>query len=124
MRTLEERLGVRLLTRTTRNVSPTEAGEHLLRILEPRLMEIEAELAVLGDLREKPAGTLRLTADEHAVRSVVWPALQRFLPDYPDITVEVVVDYGLTDIVAERYDAGVRPGGIVAKDMVAVSGRT
>jgi DNA-binding transcriptional LysR family regulator len=120
LRGLEARLGVRLLTRTTRSVSPTEAGERLLRTLEPRLSEIEAELAALGELREKPAGRLRLTADEHAAHAVLWPALKRFLPAYPDIGVEVTVDYGLTDIAAERFDAGVRLGGMVAKDMIAV----
>ncbi len=120
VRGLEERLGLRLLTRTTRSVAPTEAGERLLRTVGPRLDEIEAELATLSELREKPAGTIRITAHEHAANAVLWPALERFLPDYPDIKVEIVIDYGLTDIVAERYDAGVRLGEQVAKDMVAV----
>jgi DNA-binding transcriptional LysR family regulator len=120
VRGLEERLGLRLLTRTTRSVAPTEAGERLLRAAGPRLDEIEAEMAALADLRDRPSGTIRITAHDHAVRTVLWPALARLLPDYPDINVEVVIDYGLTDIVAERYDAGIRSGEIVAKDMVAV----
>jgi DNA-binding transcriptional LysR family regulator len=120
IRRLEERLGLRLLTRTTRSVAPTEAGERLLRAAEPRLDEIDAELAALSELRDKPSGTIRITAHDHAVRTVLWPALARLLPDYPDIKVEIVIDYGLTDIVAERYDAGVRTGELVAKDMVAV----
>src|SRR5246127_37623 len=122
VRGLESRLGLRLLTRTTRSVSPTEAGERLLRAAGPRLEEIDAELTALTELRDKPSGTIRITAHDHAVRSVLWPALQRLLPDYPDIKVEIVIDYGLTDIVAERYDAGIRTGEMVAKDMVA--GRT
>jgi len=120
VRALEERLGVRLLTRTTRSVSPTEAGERLMRSVGPRLDEIEAELAALSALREKPAGTIRITAGEHAAEAVLWPAIARLLPDYPDIRVEIIVDYGLTDIVAERYDAGVRLGEQVAHDMIAV----
>ena len=120
IRGLEERLGLRLLTRTTRSVAPTEAGERLLRAAGPRLDEIEAELAALSELRDKPSGTIRITAHDHAVRAVLWPALARLLPDYPDIKVEIVIDYGLRDIVAERYDAGVRTGEMVAKDMVAV----
>jgi DNA-binding transcriptional LysR family regulator len=120
LRELEGRLGLRLLTRTTRSVAPTEAGERLLRAAGPRLDEIDAELAALTELREKPAGTIRITAHDHAVRTVLWPALKKLLPDYPEIKVEIVIDYGLTDIVAERYDAGVRSGEIVAKDMVAV----
>ncbi|AID31524.2 LysR family transcriptional regulator [Mesorhizobium jarvisii] len=120
VRALEERLGVRLLTRTTRSVAPTEAGERLVRSVGPRLDEIEAELAALSALREKPAGTIRITAGEHAAEAVLWPAIARLLPDYPDIKVEIIVDYGLTDIVAERYDAGVRLGEQVAHDMIAV----
>jgi DNA-binding transcriptional LysR family regulator len=120
IRGLEERLGLRLLTRTTRSVAPTEAGERLLRAAGPRLDEIEAELAALSELRDKPSGTIRITAHDHAVRAVLWPALARLLPDYPDIKVEIVIDYGLRDIVAERYDAGVRTGEMVARDMVAV----
>jgi DNA-binding transcriptional LysR family regulator len=120
VRNLEARLGVRLLTRTTRSVAPTEAGERLLRTVGPRIDGINAELAALSEMREKPAGTIRLTADEHAARSILWPAVQRLLPNYPDIKVEIVVDYGLSDIVADRYDAGVRVGGIIAKDMIAV----
>jgi DNA-binding transcriptional LysR family regulator len=120
VRGLEVRLGLRLLTRTTRSVAPTEAGERLLRAAGPRLEEIDAELAALNELRDKPSGTIRITAHDHAVRAVVWPALAKLLPHYPDIKVEIVIDYGLTDIVAERYDAGVRSGEMVAKDMIAV----
>jgi DNA-binding transcriptional LysR family regulator len=120
VRGLEERLGLRLLSRTTRSVAPTEAGERLLRTAGPRFEEIDAELAALSELRLKPAGTLRITAGEHAAQAVLWPSLAKLLPDYPDIHVEVIVDYGLTDIVAERYDAGVRLGEQVAKDMIAV----
>ncbi|MGO7540341.1 LysR family transcriptional regulator [Rhizobium ruizarguesonis] len=120
IRGLEERLGLRLLTRTTRSVAPTEAGERLLVSIGPRLDEIESELAALSAFREKPAGTVRINAGEHAADAVLWPALEKLLPDYPDINVEIIVDYGLTDIVAERYDAGVRLGEQVAKDMIAV----
>jgi len=120
IRGLEERLGIRLLTRTTRSVAPTEAGERLVRTLGPRFEEIDAELAALSELREKPAGTIRITTGEHAAATILWPALAKLLPDYPEINVEVVVDYGLTDIVAERYDAGIRLGEQVAKDMIAV----
>ncbi len=117
---LEGQLAVRLLTRTTRSVAPTEAGERLARTLAPRLDDIDAELAALTELRDTPAGTVRLTADEHAANMVLWPALAKFLPKYPDIKVEVMVDFGLTDIVAEGYDAGVRNVEIIAKDMIAV----
>ncbi|HJQ56372.1 MAG TPA: LysR family transcriptional regulator [Vineibacter sp.] len=120
IRELEARLGIRLLTRTTRSVAPTEAGERLLQGVGPRLEEIEAELGSLSELREKPAGTIRITATEYVAESILWPKLAKFLRDYPDIKVEVVVDYGLTDIVAQRYDAGVRHGEQVAKDMIAV----
>jgi DNA-binding transcriptional LysR family regulator len=120
IRALEARLGIRLLTRTTRSVSPTEAGVRLLQTVGPRFEEIEAELAALTELREKPAGTIRITAAEHAADSVLWPKLAKFLPDYPDIKVEINVDYGMTDIVAQRFDAGVRLGDQVAKDMIAV----
>lgn len=120
IRALEERLGLRLLTRTTRSVSPTEAGERLRRTVGPRFEEIEAELAALNELRDKPAGSIRITTGEHAASTVLWPALAKVLPDYPDIHVEAVVDYRLTDIVAERYDAGIRLGEEVAQDMIAV----
>ena len=120
MRELEERLGLRLLTRTTRSVALTEAGERLLRTVGPRLEEIDAELTSLSDLRGKPAGTVRITAGEHAAQTVLRPRLCKLLPDYPDINLEVIVDYGLRDIVAERYDAGVRSGEQIAKDMIAV----
>jgi DNA-binding transcriptional LysR family regulator len=117
---LEERLGIRLLTRTTRSVSCTEAGERLMRTVAPRLGEIEFELAALTELRDKPAGTLRITAGEHPAISVLQPALRKFLPDYPDVKVEIIVDSALTDIAAEGYYAGVRMGEQVAKDMIAV----
>ena len=120
MRELETRLGVRLLTRTTRRVSPTAAGERLLRTLGPRFEEIEAELAAVSELREKPAGTIRISATEHAADTVLLPKLGKLLRDYPDIKVEIAIDYGLTDIVAQRFDAGVRSGEQVAKDMIAV----
>ena len=120
VRGLESRLGIRLLTRTTRSVSPTEAGERLLGSVGPWFEEIEAELDALSELREKPAGTIRITAGEHAVHSVLWPKLKQFLREYPDIKVEITVDNTLTDIVAQRYDAGVRFGEQVAKDMIAV----
>jgi DNA-binding transcriptional LysR family regulator len=120
IRELEARLGVRLLTRTTRSVSPTEAGERLLNTLGPRLDEIESELASIAELREKPSGTIRITATEYASDTILVPKLAKLLRDYPDIHVEIIVDYGLTDIVAERFDAGVRSGEQVAKDMIAV----
>ncbi|MBF9232165.1 LysR family transcriptional regulator [Microvirga alba] len=120
IRRLEARLGVRLLTRTTRSVAPTEAGERLLRTLGPAFDEIDAELAALSEFREKPAGTIRITTGEHAAVSILWPTLQKLLPEYPDIKVEIVADPSLTDIVAERYDAGIRLGEQVAKDMIAV----
>jgi DNA-binding transcriptional LysR family regulator len=120
MRGLESRLGVRLLTRTTRRVSVTEAGERLLRTVGPRFEEIDGELEAVAALRERPAGTIRLTATENAAASVLWPALVRFLPKYPEIKVEIVIDYGLTDIVAQRFDAGVRPGETIASGMISV----
>ena len=120
MRALEDRLGVRLLNRTTRSVTPTEAGERLLQSLGPRFDEIEAEVAALSALRDRAAGTVRISADESSMDAVLWPALRRILPNYPDIHVEIATDYTLTDIVAERFDAGVRFGEIVAKDMIAV----
>lgn len=120
IKALEARLGLRLLTRSTRSVSPTEVGARLLRTLTPRLEEIEQELGALRALRDTPAGTVRITAGEHPALSILQPALRRFLPDHPDLNVEIVVDYGLTDIVAEGFDAGVRLGEQVAKDMIAV----
>jgi DNA-binding transcriptional LysR family regulator len=120
VRALEERLGLRLLTRTTRSVAPTEAGERLIQTVGPRFEEIDAELAALSELREKPAGTIRLTTSEHAAKTVLWPTLMELLPDYPDIKVEIIVDQGLVDIVAGRFDAGIRLGERLAKDMVAV----
>src|SRR5437667_6845913 len=120
VRGLEERLGVRLLNRTTRSVAPTQAGDRLLRSIGPKFEEMDEELSALGELREKPAGNIRITATEHAAEAVLLPALAKILPSYPDITVEVIVDYGLANIVAQRYDAGIRPGELVAKDMIAV----
>ncbi|MBV9111429.1 MAG: LysR family transcriptional regulator [Hyphomicrobiales bacterium] len=120
IRALEARLGVRLLTRTTRSVSPTEAGERLLLTIGPRFEEIASELRAIRELRDKPAGTIRITATEYAADTILLPKLTKFLRTYPDIKVEIVIDYGLTDIVAQRYDAGVRSGEQVAKDMIAV----
>lgn len=120
IRGLEERLGVRLLTRTTRSVSPTDAGERLLQNVGPRLEEIEAEIAAVSDLGDKPAGTIRITAIDHVVDSVLWPRIAPLLPQYPDLHVEISSDYRLVDIAAERYDIGVRWGDQVEKDMIAV----
>ncbi|MTW11124.1 LysR family transcriptional regulator [Pseudoduganella eburnea] len=120
IRSLESRLGVRLLTRTTRSVSPTEAGERLLQNVAPRLEEIEAEIAAVSDLGEKPTGTVRITAIDHTVNTVLWPRIAPLLRQYPDLQVEISSDYRLIDIAAERYDIGVRHGDQVEKDMVAV----
>jgi DNA-binding transcriptional LysR family regulator len=120
VRSLERRLDLKLLNRTTRSVSPTEAGERLYRTVGPRFADIESELAVLGELRGKPAGTVRITATEHAARTLVWPRLLPWLPKYPDIKVEISSDNRFIDIVSERFDIGVRLGGDVAKDMIAV----
>ncbi|HEY4437862.1 MAG TPA: LysR family transcriptional regulator [Lelliottia sp.] len=120
MRNLEARLDMRLLTRTTRSVAPTEAGEQLFMRLSPHLLEIEQELTALRDMRDKPAGNIRITAGEHAMAAVLWPVLKPFMVQYPDIHVEVTVDNGLTDIVDGRFDAGVRLGEQIAKDMIAV----
>ena len=120
MRALEARLGVRLLARTTRRVAPTEAGERLLHTLGPRIEEIEAALAAISELRDKPAGTVRITATEYASDTILWPRLAHFLRQYPGIKLEIFLDNGLTDIVAQRFDAGVRAGEQVAKDMIAV----
>lgn len=120
IRGLETRLGLRLLTRTTRSVAPTEAGERLLQSVGPHFEEIEGALAALSELRDKPAGTIRITTGEHAADTILWPKLAKLLPHYPDIKVEISIDYGLTDIVAERFDAGVRFGEQVEKDMIAV----
>lgn len=120
IRGLEARLGLRLLTRTTRSVSPTEAGERLQQALVPGFEDIDAAIASLSELRDKPSGTIRLTTSEHAAATILWPALLEFLPRYPDIHLEVVTDSTLTDIVAERFDAGIRLGEEVAKDMIAV----
>jgi DNA-binding transcriptional LysR family regulator len=120
MRALEERLGLRLLARTTRSVSPTEAGQRLLATLRPALDEISGGLAALREMREKPSGLVRINASRHAAHTVLWPAISRFLSAYPDIQVEITVDDGLADIVANRFDAGVRLGERVQKDMIAV----
>src|SRR5215469_12676928 len=117
---LEARLGLRLLTRTTRSVSPTEAGERLQQALAPNFENIDAALAGLNELRDKPSGTIRITSSEHAAATILWPVLETFLPQYPDIRVEVISDATLTDIVAERFDAGIRLGEQVALDMIAV----
>jgi DNA-binding transcriptional LysR family regulator len=120
VRGLEQHLGLRLLNRTTRSVSPTEAGLRLIREVEPRLNEIDDALKALIELREKPAGTIRITAGEHAANAVLWPRLGALAKEYPDIKLEIVSDNNLTDIVADGYDAGVRDGEQVAKDMIAV----
>lgn len=120
VRTLEERLGVRLLTRTTRSVSLTEAGDRLFRSIEPLFDGIENEISALSALRDKPAGTVRITTVEHAAEAILWPAMAKLMREYPDVNVEIIEDYQLTDIVAERYDAGVRLGEQVAKDMISV----
>ncbi|HEX7759261.1 MAG TPA: LysR family transcriptional regulator [Caulobacteraceae bacterium] len=120
VRRLEERLGVRLLTRTTRSVAPTDAGQRLMDALRPALEEIDARLDALGALRDSPAGKIRITVSETAADTILWPALARFLPRYPDIEVELVIDQALTDIVAGRFDAGVRLGERLEKDMIAV----
>jgi DNA-binding transcriptional LysR family regulator len=120
IRDLEARLEIRLLTRTTRSVSPTELGERLLSTVGPRLEEVQAELNSLRDLRNKPSGTVRITSTDYATDTILWPRLAPFLAKYPEIKVELITEYGLTDIVAQRYDAGVRAGEQVAKDMIAV----
>jgi len=120
MRGLEERLGIRLLTRTTRSVSATEAGERLLRTVGPRFEEVEAELAALNELRQKPAGTIRITAGDHPAVTILYPKLAKVLSKYPDVKVEINMEGGLIDIAAQRYDAGVRLGEQVARDMVSV----
>jgi len=120
IRALEARMGVRLLTRTTRSVSTTEAGERLMRNIAPRFQEIEAELAAVGELRDKPAGTIRITASENAAEAALWPRLAKLLPKYPQIKVEVTVDSRFVDLVTQRYDMGVRLGGDLARDMVTV----
>ena len=120
VRRLEAGLGLRLLTRNTRSVAPTEAGERLIETLRPAFDEIDAKLAALSELREKPAGTIRITTSRNAAEAILWPCLARLLPHYPDIKVELSIDAALTDIVAERFDAGVRLGEQVAKDMIAV----
>ena len=117
IRGLEDRLGLRLLSRTTRSVSPTEPGERLLHTIGPLFGEIEAELRAMSEFREKPAGTIRITAMEYAAEAILLPKLAKLLPAYPDIKIEIIIDYGLTDIVAERFDASVRSGEQVAKDI-------
>ncbi|MGH7079875.1 MAG: LysR family transcriptional regulator [Acetobacteraceae bacterium] len=120
IRRLEARLGLRLLTRTTRSVAPTEAGERLLETLHPAFENIDRKLAALTKLRDKPAGAVRISATEHVAETVLWPALRRLLPDYPDVQIEIIGESALTDIVAGRYDAGVRIGELIDKDMIAV----
>jgi DNA-binding transcriptional LysR family regulator len=117
---LESRLGVRLLARTTRSVAPTEAGERLLHTLRPALDEIDQQLAALNEFRGKPAGTIRITAGDHPAETILWPVVRRLLPEYPDIKFEVNVETGLTDIIGDRFDAGIRLGERIAKDMIAV----
>ncbi len=118
MRRLEAKLGLRLLTRTTRSVAPTEAGERLVETLRPALDDIDAKLAALTELRERPAGRIRITTSEHAAQTVLWPAVDLLTAEHPDIQVELNIEPGLTDIVAKRYDAGVRLGERLEKDMI------
>ncbi|WP_416465291.1 LysR family transcriptional regulator [Pseudomonas sp. LFS044] len=120
IRSLEERLGVRLLTRTTRSVTRTQAGDRLLQDVAPLLEQIEGHLGALTEFGQHPSGTVRISADEFAARHVLWPKLRPVIESYPEVTIELTTDYGLTDIVAERFDAGVRLGGIIDADMVAV----
>ena len=120
VRKLEARLGLRLLSRTTRSVAPTEAGDRFIATLAPMMRDMDAAIASLSDLRDKPSGTISITTVEHAAKIVLLPAMDRLLPDHPDITVEITIDYGMADIVADRFDAGVRLGGEIAKDMIAV----
>lgn len=120
IRRLEERLGMRLLTRTTRSVALTSAGEQLIETLKPAIADVEARLAMLSELRDKPTGTIRLTAERHAAETVLWPAISRLAHAYPDVKVEISIDASFTDIVAARFDAGVRLGEQVEKDMIAV----
>ena len=120
IRTLESSLGIRLLTRTTRNVSPTEAGERLYQNISPQMAEIDAQVQALSEFRDQPTGTVRITATDYAIRTILWPKLSKFLVDYPDIKIELICDYGLTDIAADRYDAGVRFGESLAQDTIAV----
>lgn len=120
VRRIEERLGMRLLSRTTRSVAPTEAGERLLSTLGPMLHDLDTAVASLGELRDRPTGTIRITTVEHAAKTILIPAMKRLLPSNPDIKVEITVDYGRADVVADRFDAGVRLGGDIAKDMIAV----
>src|SRR5215213_1618251 len=119
VRQLETRLGLRLLTRTTRAVSLTEAGERLFQGVGPHFDEIDAQLDALTELRDRPAGNIRITASDHAIKWIIWPKLQRFLPNNPDIKVELIRENGLSDIVTERFDGGVRMGEQVAKDMIS-----
>jgi DNA-binding transcriptional LysR family regulator len=120
VRRLETRLGLRLLARTTRSVAATEAGDQLIETLRPAFDEIDAKLTALSELREKPAGTIRITTSQHAAETILWPAVAQLLLNYPDLRMELSIDATLTDVVAERYDAGVRLGEQVAKDMIAV----
>ncbi|MFT8346713.1 LysR family transcriptional regulator [Gluconobacter oxydans] len=120
VRRTEERLGMRLLSRTTRSVAPTEAGERLLATLGPMLHDLDAAVASLGDLRDRPSGTIRVTTVEHAAKTILLPGVKQLLRDNPDICVDVTIDYGLADVVADRFDAGIRLGGEIAKDMIAV----
>ncbi|PYE93569.1 LysR family transcriptional regulator [Rhizobium sp. PP-F2F-G38] len=120
IRGLEERLGLRLLTRTTRSVAPTAEGEQLLETIVPRFEEVEMQLSSLTDHRDRPAGIIRITAEDYAIDAIIWPKIRDALADFPDVKVEFMIDYGLTDIVAERFDAGVRLGEIVSQGMISV----
>lgn len=120
IRGLEERLGLRLLTRTTRSVAPTEAGKRLIQMVTTQFDAITEELAAFNELRDKPSGTVRITTSDFAANTVLWPKLSKLLPQYPDVKIEIAIDPGLTDIVTDRYDAGVRFGDQISKDMTAV----
>ncbi|MBY3246500.1 LysR family transcriptional regulator [Rhizobium laguerreae] len=120
VRMLEQKLGVRLISRTTRSLSLTDAGQRMLRNLRPSFENIESEIAAISALRDKPTGTIRVTTFRYAATSVLWPVVTKFLAEYPDIEMEIIVDEGLTDIVADRFDAGIRVGEQVQKDMIAV----
>ncbi|WP_345774140.1 LysR family transcriptional regulator [Acinetobacter baumannii] len=118
LRNLEDRIGIKLLSRTTRSVAPTEAGEYLLNLLQPAIEEIENGINQISALKNDPAGTLRISADEYGIQSVLWPAVEKVIQQFPKISVEIISDYGLVDIVEGRFDAGLRRGGLVSKDMI------
>ncbi|MDN3488649.1 MULTISPECIES: LysR family transcriptional regulator [Gammaproteobacteria] len=120
MKSLEERLGLRLLTRTTRNVSPTEAGERLITSLSPLFEMINQEVEALGELRDKPSGTIRISCTDDQIELCLRPKLAQFLENFPDVTIELYVDYGFTNVVTDRFDAGIRLGESINQDMIAL----